>query len=149
RLPRKHEVVARVEELYAGAEALARVPRFQRTAAIFDMDAYCARQTGGYAFVAVLADIYPKSQLASDRVQLDLMGVRTVVAIELFRAETGRLPEGLDEVASLLDGDAPIDTFTTGRPFIYNRADQPDGRDYLLYTVGADGIDNGGTLPVG
>lgn len=149
RLPRKHEVVARMDEFYAGAMKLAALPRYQRSPAIFDADAFCAQQTSGYEFLARLAEHYSKPQRASDRIRLDLTGVHTVLAIELFRTEADRLPESLEEIAPLLDGHAPIDTFTTGHPFIYKRAHQLDGRDYLLYAVGADGIDNGGTLPAG
>lgn len=149
RLPKKHQVVARMEEFYAGATALAALPRFQRSPAVFDLDAFQSRQTGGYEFLVPSHQVLEKSQRVSDRIQLDVMGVRAVIAVELFRAQEGRLPESLDEAAALLDGDAPIDTFTTGKPLIYRRINGPQGESYLLYAVGADGVDNNGALPAG
>ncbi|MCA9294064.1 MAG: hypothetical protein KDA20_09650 [Phycisphaerales bacterium] len=71
-------------------------------------------------------------------------GTACLLAIELYRAEHGRLPQTLDEAADAagLSQDMRIDT-SAGQQFVYRvEPDAPHG--YLLYALGADGVDNGG-----
>ncbi len=60
-------------------------------------------------------------------------------AVRRFRLVTGRWPQSLDELVGEYLHDAPIDPFS-GRPLVYRRT--PDG--FLLYSVGANGVDDGG-----
>jgi len=73
-------------------------------------------------------------------------GTRLFVAVELFRARHGRLPESLDDLTPDILPQLPAD-LTHGGPFVYRILDEPDaqGRDYLLYSTGYDKTDNGGT----
>jgi hypothetical protein len=71
-------------------------------------------------------------------------GTRLIAALELFRARTGRYPESLDELAPAVLAAAPRDPLND-LPYGYRLlADDPDGRPYLLYSVGLDGRDDGG-----
>jgi hypothetical protein len=63
----------------------------------------------------------------------------TELVIRLFRNDHGRLPESLDELAPQYVSAPPIDPFSGGLQ-IFRRTD--DG--YLLYSVGPDGVDDGG-----
>jgi len=63
--------------------------------------------------------------------------VYTALRLEAFRKTTGRYPARLSEL-----GDSPYftDPFS-GEPFVY----RPLGNAYVLYSVGPNGIDDGGT----
>lgn len=83
----------------------------------------------------------------TDRAAILEAGTRTMLAIELHRADHGRYPESLDQLDSrvrwLLRDDP-----TTGRPFVYKRLDTDPlnaGRPYTLYALDANGVDHGGT----
>lgn len=61
-------------------------------------------------------------------------------AINLFRAQTGRLPVSLNELPDYRDSDTRIDPFT-GKDFIYRLTE--DG-SFTIYTAYDNGIDDGG-----
>src|SRR4029079_8076703 len=63
----------------------------------------------------------------------------TDLAIQLYRAEEGKLPNKLDDLTPRYLKEIPNDFFTDKMP-IY----RPSGDTYLLYSVGSHGIDNGG-----
>jgi|GEM_PF-3025148 len=63
----------------------------------------------------------------------------TDLAIQLYRAEEGKLPNKLEDLAPRYLKEIPNDFFTDKLP-IY----RPSGDTYLLYSVGSHGIDNGG-----
>lgn len=72
--------------------------------------------------------------------------LRTVIAIERWRVRHGEYPESLEALVPECARALPIDPYS-GRPFGYRRVDpEADllGRPYLLWTVGADGRDDGG-----
>jgi len=64
---------------------------------------------------------------------------RTAVAIERFRHAQGRLPNHLDELASKFIAAVPTDPFD-GQPLRYHLLE----KGYVIYSVGADGQDDGG-----
>jgi hypothetical protein len=65
--------------------------------------------------------------------------LQTDLAVRLFRQDEGRWPDSLDElVPGYLPG-IPIDSYS-GEPLRY----QTQGDNFLLYSVGKDGVDNGG-----
>jgi hypothetical protein len=64
--------------------------------------------------------------------------LKTDLALRLFRQERGRVPERLDELVPKYLAAIPVDPFSN-QPLVYRRGDT----DYLLYSVGADGEDNG------
>ncbi|MCA9289754.1 MAG: hypothetical protein KDA25_01425 [Phycisphaerales bacterium] len=71
-------------------------------------------------------------------------GVRIMVALELHHARHGTWPATLDALVPGILPSLPLDPITAG-PFGYRLlANDPDGRPYLLYSLGADGVDDGG-----
>ncbi len=80
---------------------------------------------------------YGKVIQRNDRV---LGGIILMMQLEAYRLEHGSYPEGLDALG--------VETLTPrGAPWLYVRlapGADPDGRLYLLYLPGGDGIDNGG-----
>jgi hypothetical protein len=63
------------------------------------------------------------------------------LAIRLFLHQHGQLPEQLDEVVPEYLDSVPVDPFS-GQPLIYRRTDD----EFVLYSVGADGTDDGGVF---
>ncbi len=64
------------------------------------------------------------------------------VAIERYRLDNaGALPETLDRLVPKYLADVPMDP-TDGGPVRYVR----DAASYTIYSVGSDGVDNGGDL---
>jgi hypothetical protein len=82
-------------------------------------------------------------ELQDDRDRLTVVhtGLRIMLALELFRAKHARFPDTLDAlVPEILDA-LPSDPWT-GQQYRYRLS--ADGKSYALYSIGADGVDNGG-----
>ncbi len=65
-----------------------------------------------------------------------------LLAIELYKRNTGRLPESLEQLVPNYLPDLPQDLFNPGHPIKYKITDA----GYLLYSVASDGDDDNGTL---
>ena len=65
--------------------------------------------------------------------------VVTILAIQAFEAEKGRLPNSLAELEAESFPSVPIDPYS-GKPLVYKVA----GDDFILYSVGQDFADSGG-----
>jgi hypothetical protein len=61
------------------------------------------------------------------------------LAVHCYQSEQGRMPQSLDELVPKYLQQVPSDPFS-GRPVIYHTM----GTNYLLYSVGEDGVDDGG-----
>jgi hypothetical protein len=61
------------------------------------------------------------------------------LAAEAYRARTGQLPERPDDLAPQYLARVPTDPFS-GQPLRLKR----DGKDLVMYSIGSDGIDDGG-----
>jgi hypothetical protein len=64
---------------------------------------------------------------------------RVAIAVETYRLQNGKLPAALSELVPAFLPALPLDPFT-GKPLHYRLIP----RGYLLYSVGADQVDNGG-----
>jgi hypothetical protein len=77
---------------------------------------------------------------AEDRANATLELVRLAAALAVYRAEHGAYPDKLEElVPSVLEA-IPVDLHNA-KPFIYKR----EGDGYLLYSLGGNGTDDGGS----
>jgi hypothetical protein len=61
------------------------------------------------------------------------------LAVRCYQSEQGRLPPSLEQLVPTYLQRVPSDPFS-GRPVIYH----PQGSNWLLYSVGEDGVDDGG-----
>jgi hypothetical protein len=76
--------------------------------------------------------------------KLDLACATVYVDLERFKAATGAYPATLAELVPGFLTELPQDPLVCG-PFGYKAiASDPHSRGYLLYSVGPDGVDNGG-----
>jgi hypothetical protein len=78
-------------------------------------------------------------------VQAAVEGTRIMLAMEAYRAAHGGYPEALAALAGGALGEVPVDP-VIARSFVYRLLEEADshGRAYLLYSVGADDVDDGG-----
>jgi hypothetical protein len=75
---------------------------------------------------------------AKNEAQLRLL--RLELALQEYRQRHGRFPPTLAQLSPEVMEAMPLDPFTE-KPLVY----RPRGRGYVLYSVGPDGVDNGGT----
>lgn len=91
------------------------------------------------------------AEFIGDRIQVEAMQAAThlLLALELHRAERGSYPDSLDALVPHALAGLPRDPFAPDGRFRYRRLAAPDehGREYLLYSVGFDGLDNAGSPP--
>ncbi|MEK6702902.1 MAG: hypothetical protein AABZ53_11605 [Planctomycetota bacterium] len=77
-------------------------------------------------------------------------GLQLYLAAELFKARNGHLPETAAELVPEYLRSVPIDWYSkTREPMRYKRVDpktDPLGRGFLVYSVGLDNTDDGGTI---
>jgi hypothetical protein len=118
----------------------------ERRADPFDFYAYMNQLGPRYRFLTIM--LSPNGDRLIDNAsatKCELGGVRLMLAIECCRAETGALPTSLEALAPNWLDAIPPDPFSPGG-FVYRlEAGTGPGRGYLLYTIGADGADDGGT----
>lgn len=101
-----------------------------------------------YRVVNVLLPSFRKPIAAQDQHLGEVAGTRTMLAIELFRLQNGRLPTELSELVPQILKHEPIDPFGPGNLRCRRVDPSTDSlsRDYLLYSVGSDRTDNDGAV---
>jgi hypothetical protein len=62
------------------------------------------------------------------------------LAARCYRSDQGRAPSSLEQLVPKYLQRVPLDPFNRGRPMIF----LPQGTNWLLYSVGEDGVDDGG-----
>ena len=67
----------------------------------------------------------------------------TALALHAFQKDNNRYPEKLDELRGKYLQEVPSDPFGADTPLRY----KIEGEKYLLYSIGPDGVDNGGVAP--
>jgi len=91
---------------------------------------------------AILMPVYGRACIARDRAIALLDVDRIALLLKTYRAQHGRYPESLRDLAGPTGGALPLDTFS-GRPYVYRR--QGDG--FLIYSWGPNLKDDGGVAP--
>ena len=81
-------------------------------------------------------------QDAADQANTRLELMRLAATLSVFRAENGHYPETLDDLVPRFVASLPIDIYSE-KPPIYKADDDRAG--CLLYSVGQNGVDDGGT----
>jgi hypothetical protein len=65
----------------------------------------------------------------------------TRLALRAYRLDHGRYPDSVAQLAPAYLSRVPLDPFTGGAPLKY----RPSGAGYVLYSIGPDAVDDGGT----
>ena len=93
----------------------------------------------GNTLIALLLPAFQKMQGAADRSEQFNRNQQLAFALAAYRADKGKYPAKLDELAPDYLRSVPNDLYS-GQPMIYRLMDT----GYLLYSVGLNGIDDGG-----
>ena len=93
----------------------------------------------GDVLIGLLAPALRKVQYAADRTQQITRNLHVAFALAAHRKAEGRYPAKLADLAPKYLATVPGDVFS-GKELIY----KPDENGYLLYSVGANGKDDGG-----
>jgi len=92
------------------------------------------------AVINLLASATNACANAEDRANATLDHLRLAAALAVYRTQHGQYPESLEALVPDVLPQLPVDFFN-GKPFLYQR----DGTGFLLYTAGANGIDDDGS----
>jgi hypothetical protein len=93
-------------------------------------------------FSMMLLDPISRAVVSEASTQAFIRLATTALALERFRLEQGQLPADLKELTPQFLDAMPMDPFD-GAPLRYRRL----ARGYVVYSVGADGHDDGGREP--
>lgn len=131
--PAREETLALLGGYYDRVIADAARRRWERTTVPLD-----AESLGG---MEMLASDVPRKMLGMHDEHLMLVhGVRLMLALRICRDVRGAYPESLRALVPEFMAALPTDPFTPDGRFRYRR----NGDSYVLYTVGYDGVDDGG-----
>jgi hypothetical protein len=89
------------------------------------------------------ADPYPNENYLHSLNQARMRMLVVSLAIRAFQLKMGRLPATLAELVPDNLANIPLDPYTSGDALKYRAI----GQSFLLYSVGPDGIDDGGKTP--
>ena len=143
--PDRRSTEAKANEVYDYFAKISAVTRPQRAAlAVPDPTVGIQR----FKILELMVPAFDKMLQSRDQIDADLAATRLILALEIHRAEKGSYPAALADLAPAIVPEVPLDA-TSGKPFGYRLlapgADS-HGRGYLLYSVGIDGVDNGGHM---
>jgi len=93
----------------------------------------------GNIMILLVLPSFTKVQIAADRCEQDQRNLHLAFALAAYKCDQGLYPAKLDELAPKYLQAIPGDLFS-GKPPIYRLND----KGYLLYSVGENGVDDGG-----
>ena len=121
-----------------------RLSRADRRADPFDEHAFFQTLSWRFMPMNMLMPALGRAIDARDAIDCDLAGTIIMLALEQYRAQTGQYPDSLEKLTPAILDDIPSDPFSVDG-FVYRKlADEPLGKGYVLYSIGADGVDNNG-----
>jgi hypothetical protein len=93
----------------------------------------------GRSWVALMMPDIKEAPFREERIRVRDELLQAGFALAAYRADSGRYPAALDDLVPKYCSEVPLDHFS-GKPLHYRRRDS----EYLLYSVGEDGRDDGG-----
>lgn len=140
--PTKKVTTARANAIFDHAVAIGKLPVGQRDLGSLDVEIENLPRTQLLLKMTMPA----MGSLVRNSEQFDtrVAALRTMLGIELYRAEKGDYPASLAELVPAALPELPKDVWAADGKFRYLKP-APDGvRPYLLYSVGVDRTDDGG-----
>lgn len=142
--PSKAANIRKVDEFFGIVKGAIESPFNQRSPAA--IDAMVDQLPERYTLLRMILPAWGKAVQTHDQWRATWDGTRVMLAIEIYRARHGNYPASLGDLAPAVLPMVPMDHYS-GKPFGYRRLNPGESRGYLLYTVGPDGMDNGGVQP--
>lgn len=150
-MPRWDSVELEINQRYDSFVEFMASPRHERVKAVPyappDMMAI-VRATNALDYVTLSNETWLLGDVF-DRMETVRSGVHLMLAVECFVHENGRYPEHLNRLVPAYFEQLPPDVYSAdGRPWVYQLKDNPSRQEmaYTLYSVGLDGVDNGGYI---
>lgn len=143
--PGRSETEAKVNAIYDYFVMLADMTRAERSA-YSGLDPTVGLER--FKILEMLVPAIGRVLEVNDQSASEVAATRIMLALEVYRAENGAYPASLDELSPAILSVEPVDV-VNGKGFGYRLlapGADPDGRGYLLYSFGADGVDNGGNM---
>ncbi len=145
----RREITDAGNTFYDAVIAQSRMSQADREADPFDQAAYVAGLGWRYHLLGLILPRVGRLVARGDVQDCVINGTILHLAIEGFAAQNGRYPWTLDELVGDWLDEIPPDPYAPSG-FVYRPVSgDPHGREYLLYSVGADGRDDGGTVTDG
>ncbi len=147
-VPRKRDSIASCNSVFESANAWLKLAPAERAKSRSNPNSWDdnLREKREWVVGACMPD-FRKIARSIDCDKINIDGTRLMLAIELFKAESGEYPATLTDLAPAYLPAIPSDPFTA-KPYIYRRLKPgedptPDQyRPYLLYSTGFDAYDN-------
>jgi hypothetical protein len=149
-MPTKKETTKKANEFYDTMVDLTKLTRAQQRKHQPNADMMVTQLGPRDVVLKMLLPAFGQALSADDRFRLTSDGLRTQLALELFKLERGGYPETLAELVPNYLKVLPLDPYSAdSRQVIRYRKPAPEGeqRPYLLYSVGVDALDQGGLEP--
>jgi hypothetical protein len=135
------------EETYAETTSrlteISRLPYYEALPQMQELDKEIEGLPRTRVLSRILLPALTRAIEAQARVEAELDMMQIGISVEQYHANTGSYPATLDTIAPSLGGSVPMDSFT-GQPYHY----QLSGGSFLLYSVGSNLADDGGTFDV-
>ncbi len=142
----RREITDAGNAFYDAVIAQSRMSQADREADPFDAPAYVKGLGRRYHVLGLMLTAIGRLVAQGDIQACVTNGTILHLAIEGFAAQNGRYPSTLDELVGDWLDEIPPDPYAPSG-FVYRPVSgDPHGREYLLYSVGADGRDDGGTV---
>jgi hypothetical protein len=144
--PSKKQMVHVANTIFDGLAEAGDTPRRQDRKSVFDHELYVSQLAPAYKLLTLHGPSFEKAMASNDQSCLSVSGTRTMIAIELFRLEKGRLPASLADLVPAYLPVLPDDPYAPNGKLRFKILAEPDqhGRTYLLSSVGADETDDVG-----
>ena len=98
-----------------------------------------------YSLVDIMMPAVGSAVNRSFQAHMNLDAALTMLAIEIYAVDHNQLPESLADLTPTYLPSIPKDLHNPGHPLIYKPINTPDSTGYIVYSVGADADDDGGT----
>lgn len=142
-LPTKKQTMRAIDTVYEAMIERARLSAVQRRGTVSPVESLVEELGPRYVVVTTTIPAIDRAIGAVDAERALWEATRAMLAIEVYRASAGTPPASLAELTPEVVERLPTDPYADDGAFVYMR-DSSSSLGYRLYSVGADGRDDGG-----
>ena len=144
---KRNALIAEVEQKYAPKETLSSSDIKAITVSSAEMKRSPLKTAFSiFRYHNILAQLTAPGLLrateAFDRLEARAQNARQAIVLKRYKQEHGQYPDQLQQILSETFKELPLDPYN-GEPFHYRK----EGDGFLLYSVGANRVDDGGQVP--
>lgn len=142
----RKETAGVIDRYFDASIRHAEMSREQRLADPFDEQEFYQKLNWQHPVLKLL--LFPMTRVIDERdgVECQIAGTILMLSIEQYRASSGHYPGSLTDLIPAILDELPRDPYSADG-FIYCKvSENMESAGYLLYSVGADGVDNGASM---